>query len=110
MINEYVRIMSALPPKADIAECDRHVRFVSIADIGSPLRIGFFNVRGGPEISSLDVLNIDALKSERRLLMRPLPHARTSKPYPQIDNYRPRRTTRFERDDPTDTRTILVQQ
>jgi hypothetical protein len=25
--------MSALPPKADIAECDRHVRFVPIADI-----------------------------------------------------------------------------
>jgi hypothetical protein len=25
--------MSALPPKADIVECDRHVRFVPIADI-----------------------------------------------------------------------------
>jgi hypothetical protein len=25
--------MSALPPKADIAECDRHVRFVPKADI-----------------------------------------------------------------------------
>src|SRR5262249_44204919 len=29
--------MSALPPKADIAERDRHVRFVPIADIGSLL-------------------------------------------------------------------------
>jgi hypothetical protein len=26
--------MSALPPKADILECDRHVRFVPKADIG----------------------------------------------------------------------------
>jgi hypothetical protein len=26
-------VMSALPPKADIAECDRHVRFVPKADI-----------------------------------------------------------------------------
>jgi hypothetical protein len=25
---EHVRVMSALPPKADIAERDRHVRFV----------------------------------------------------------------------------------
>ena len=25
--------MSALPPKADIVECDRHVRFVPKADI-----------------------------------------------------------------------------
>ena len=30
----HVRSMSALPPKADIAEGDRHVRFVPIADIG----------------------------------------------------------------------------
>ena len=28
------RPMSALPPKADITESDRHVRFVPIADIG----------------------------------------------------------------------------
>jgi hypothetical protein len=28
-------LMSALPPKADIAECSRHVRFVPIADIAS---------------------------------------------------------------------------
>jgi hypothetical protein len=27
------RVMSALPPKADIAERDRHVRFVPKADI-----------------------------------------------------------------------------
>jgi len=26
-------VMSALPPKADIAECDRHVRFVPKADV-----------------------------------------------------------------------------
>jgi len=31
----HVRVMSALPPKADIAEGDRHVRFVPKADIGS---------------------------------------------------------------------------
>jgi hypothetical protein len=30
-----VRSMSALPPKADIAERDRHVRFVPKADIGT---------------------------------------------------------------------------
>jgi hypothetical protein len=28
-----VRVMSALTPKADIGECDRHVRFVPQADI-----------------------------------------------------------------------------
>jgi hypothetical protein len=28
-----VRAMSALPPKADIAECDRHLRFVPEADM-----------------------------------------------------------------------------
>jgi hypothetical protein len=33
MINEYVRIMSALPPKADIVQHDRDVRFVPKADI-----------------------------------------------------------------------------
>ena len=26
--------VSALPPKADVVECDRHVRFVPKADIG----------------------------------------------------------------------------
>jgi hypothetical protein len=31
-----VQLMSALPPKADIAERDRHVRFVPIADIEPP--------------------------------------------------------------------------
>jgi hypothetical protein len=30
-----VGMMSALPPKADIAERDYHVRFVPIADIGT---------------------------------------------------------------------------
>jgi hypothetical protein len=30
--------MSALPPKADIAERDRHVRFLPIADIDVSLR------------------------------------------------------------------------
>ena len=30
---EYVQSMSALPPKADIAESDRHVRFVPKADM-----------------------------------------------------------------------------
>src|SRR5215469_85930 len=35
----HVRTMSALPPKADIAECDRHVRFVPKADIRpTPIR------------------------------------------------------------------------
>jgi hypothetical protein len=29
--------MSALPPKEDIAQCDRHVRFVPEADIASSL-------------------------------------------------------------------------
>jgi hypothetical protein len=29
-------LMSALPPKADIAGCDRDVRFVPKADIGLP--------------------------------------------------------------------------
>jgi len=28
-----LRLMSALPPKADIAECDRHVSFVPKADV-----------------------------------------------------------------------------
>jgi hypothetical protein len=28
-----VRLMSVLPPKADIAECGRHVRFVPIAEV-----------------------------------------------------------------------------
>jgi len=28
-----LHLMSALPPKADITECDRHVRFVPKADI-----------------------------------------------------------------------------
>jgi hypothetical protein len=31
----HFRVMSALPPKADIAERFRHVRFVPIADIQS---------------------------------------------------------------------------
>jgi hypothetical protein len=31
----YVRVMSALPPKADIAERDRHVRFVPKADMAT---------------------------------------------------------------------------
>jgi len=30
--------MSALPPKADIAKCDHHVRFVPKADIAATLR------------------------------------------------------------------------
>jgi hypothetical protein len=30
---KHVRLMSALPPKADILHCDRDVRFVPIADI-----------------------------------------------------------------------------
>ena len=33
--------MSALPPKADIAERDRHVRFVPKADIGSIVVLAF---------------------------------------------------------------------
>jgi hypothetical protein len=33
-----VRLMSALPPKADIAECEYDVRFVPIADIPSLIR------------------------------------------------------------------------
>jgi hypothetical protein len=36
----HVRVMSALPPKADIAERDRHVRFVPIADIAAWIRQG----------------------------------------------------------------------
>jgi len=32
---ECVRVMSALPPKADIPERDWHVRFVPEADIGT---------------------------------------------------------------------------
>jgi hypothetical protein len=36
---EHVRVMSALPPKADIAESDWHVRFVPKADICSAARI-----------------------------------------------------------------------
>jgi len=31
--SEHVRVKSALPPKADIAECDWNVRFVPEADI-----------------------------------------------------------------------------
>jgi hypothetical protein len=31
--SEQVRVMSALPPKADIAECDWDVRYVPKADI-----------------------------------------------------------------------------
>jgi hypothetical protein len=31
-------LMSALPPKADIAELEEHVRFVPIADIAGPRR------------------------------------------------------------------------
>jgi len=31
--SEHVRVMSALPPKADIPESDWHVRFVPKADI-----------------------------------------------------------------------------
>jgi ribosomal protein S21 len=50
-------------------------------------------------------LNVDPLNG--RLLTRPLPHARTSRPYPQIDNCRPRRTTRFERNAPTGAQTSL---
>src|SRR5262245_13544111 len=36
VFGEQLGTMSALPPKADIAECDRHVRFVPKADIPSP--------------------------------------------------------------------------
>jgi hypothetical protein len=50
-----------------------------------------------------------AERSEYRLLTRPLPHARTSRSYPQIDNCRPRRTTRFERNGPTNAQTSRVQ-
>jgi hypothetical protein len=36
---EKVRLMSGLPPKADIAERDRHVRFVPKADICSAAKL-----------------------------------------------------------------------
>ena len=36
-------VMSALPPKADIAECDRHVRFVPKADICSAAILPLFD-------------------------------------------------------------------
>ena len=45
----------------------------------------------------------------RTVLTRQLSHARTNRPYPQIDNCRPRRTTRFERNGPTGVQTSLVQ-
>src|SRR5215470_4461872 len=35
--SDEVNMMSALPPKADIRRCNRHVRFVPKADIGSEL-------------------------------------------------------------------------
>src|SRR5215472_9868985 len=35
MLSAHVRVMSALPPKADITERDWNVRFVPKADIGS---------------------------------------------------------------------------
>jgi len=41
-----VRAMSALPPKADIAEIDEHVRFVPKADVTQLLRIGAAWQRG----------------------------------------------------------------
>jgi len=37
---EHVRVMSALPPKADIGESDWHVRLVSKADIPPTLQSG----------------------------------------------------------------------
>ena len=40
-----VRSMSALPPKADIAERDQHVRFVPIADIATEMRPTQFSQR-----------------------------------------------------------------
>ena len=36
--------MSALPPKADIAECDGDVRFVPKADISYPRQSGFAHI------------------------------------------------------------------
>ena len=42
--SQYVRTMSALPPKADIAECDGDVRFVPCVD-GSELARGIFTLQ-----------------------------------------------------------------
>ena len=45
--------MSALPPKADMAQHDRDVRFVPIADIGSKtLRAGFSFPRYGQTVQA----------------------------------------------------------
>jgi hypothetical protein len=35
----HVRVMSALPPKADIAESDWHVRFVPQTEVKSQIRL-----------------------------------------------------------------------
>ena len=42
-------LMSALPPKADIAERDRHVRFVPIADSCSAKNLLFDHLVGAGE-------------------------------------------------------------
>jgi hypothetical protein len=56
-------IMSALPPKADIAERDRHVRFVPIADIRHKL------------VSTADDLGICGITLGRQFHTQALPRA-----------------------------------
>ena len=49
--SEHVRSMSALPPKADIAERDRHVRFVPKADV-SRWSIRLIRYVGGTQLNA----------------------------------------------------------
>jgi hypothetical protein len=63
-----VRVMSALPPKADIAECDRHVCFVPKCDIAAPSlrqRICLFLIAEPP------VERADFRKNQRQRLLCP---------------------------------------
>jgi len=46
--SEHVQTMSALPPKADISEGDRHVHFVPKADIGEVYGTG---LHYGPRVT-----------------------------------------------------------
>ena len=54
----HVRVMSALPPKADIAESDWHVRFVPKADICIAAKVTAskgINSSHGPALAETDI-------------------------------------------------------
>jgi len=60
--SQHIRAMSALPPKADIAERDRHVRFVPEADIAREDTSSDFRFHGaGRDLERRDTSAVTSL-------------------------------------------------